>query len=82
MPATATNAAAGHPPRAAVAEFLEWHPTAGGQRPDADITVLMWVWYADGTADWAGGWQDGDAWRDAASGGTVTHWAEPEGPAA
>jgi hypothetical protein len=65
------------------ATALQWHPTAD-TLPDADITVLMWVHYGDGTADWAAGWLDGDGWHCAASGGLVagevTHWAQPEGP--
>jgi hypothetical protein len=67
----------------AIAELLEWH--AADTLPDADATVLMWV-REGSAADWASGWWDGEDWRDAASGGvvagTVTHWAEPEGPPA
>ena len=67
------------------AELLEWHPTAGGQRPDADITVLLWTRDHAGITDWERGWWDGEDWRLAESGGvcagTVTHWAQPEGPA-
>jgi hypothetical protein len=65
--------------------FPAFH-AAAAKLPDADLTVLLWVRYADGTSDWAAGWWDGDCWRDAASGGpvsgTVTHWAEPAGPLA
>lgn len=65
-----------------VAELLEWHSVAAGL-PDADTTVMMWV--ADGTEhDWAAGWWDGECWRGCDHGGpvagTVTHWADPEGP--
>jgi len=67
----------------AVAELLEWH--AAEQLPDADMTVLMWV-CCGAERDWFAGWWDGEDWRDCASGGVVvgevTHWAEPEGPAA
>ncbi len=70
--------------RGSTAELLEWHCVANGDLPDDDLTVLLWV-KDGGTADWASGWRDGDAWRDAASGGVVagevTHWAAPEGPA-
>lgn len=66
-------------------ETLHWHSAASG--PDADLTVLMWVQYADGECDWAAGWWDGDAWRYcdignlvSLAGGTVLHWAEPAGP--
>lgn len=63
---------------------LTWHEA--GQQPDADLTVLVWIRYDDGTSDWAPGWWDGVDWLDAATGGlvggVVTHWAEPEGPAA
>jgi hypothetical protein len=58
---------------------LHWHPAT--TPPDADITVLCWL--ADG--EWHSGWWAGDVWRDCASGGVlevVTHWAEPQGPAA
>ena len=68
----------------AVAELLEWH--SAEQLPDADMTVLMWVVSGGTEQDWFAGWWDGDCWRDCASGGevagVVTHWAEPEGPAA
>ena len=68
-----------------MAELLEWHPTAGGHRPDADITVLMWIMSGDGLAEWESGWWNGQAWCLCESGGivagNVTHWAEPEGPA-
>ena len=64
-------------------QTLSWTATASTM-PDSDLTVLMWVRCADGAEDWASGWWDGEAWRDAASGGVVagevTHWAEPEGP--
>ena len=69
-----------------MAELLEWHCVAGGDLPDADITVLMWVRDWAGITDWERGWFDGEAWHLAESGGmcagTVTHWAQPEGPAA
>ena len=68
----------------AVAELLEWH-AAAEQLPDADMTVLMWV-VSGAERDWFSGWWDGEVWRECASGGvvagTVTHWAEPEGPTA
>lgn len=68
------------------AELLEWQSVAGGHYPDADMTVMLWLQYADGTADWCSGWWNGEQWLDCASGdkvgGVVTHWAEPEGPAA
>ena len=67
-----------------MASTLDWH-RAADTLPDADTTVLMWVVDPEG-ADWAAGWWDGEAWRDAASGGVVagevTAWAEPEGPQA
>ena len=67
----------------AMASHLEWTPAKPTSMPDADISVLMWV--VDGNeSDWSGGWWDGEAWRDNASGGVVagqvTHWAQPEGP--
>lgn len=66
------------------AELLHWHATAA-RMPDSDLTALLWLVYDDGTADWCPGWWDGDAWRDATSGGVidaeVTHWAQPGGPA-
>ena len=50
------------------------------------MAVLLWIKLLDGTHDWAGGWWDGTDWRLCESGGVcsgvVTHWAEPEGPAA
>ncbi|MEY2686850.1 MAG: hypothetical protein RL375_1048 [Pseudomonadota bacterium] len=68
---------------AVTGDAMTWTP-AVDQLPDADLTVLLWVSYADGTADWAAGWWDGECWLDAASGGEVagqvTHWAEPAGP--
>lgn len=73
-------------PGSSVAELLAWHPVSDTHLPDADLTVLMWVVDADLTADWYAGWWDGEAWRDAASGGQVagwvSHWADPAGPAA
>ena len=67
-----------------LSELLRW--TEAAQLPDADMTVLMWIAYSDGTSDWAAGWWDGECWRDAATGGkvfgSVTHWAEPAGPRA
>lgn len=65
----------------ATAELLEWHATATAL-PDGDITVLCWLQPGD---EWFAGWWDGHCWVDAATGGWlegVTHWAEPEGPAA
>lgn len=66
-----------------MAELLQWHRVAAGDMPDADLTVLLWL--CDGTVqEWAAGWWDGQDWRLCESGGvaagTVTHWAEPEGP--
>ena len=65
-------------------ELLKWHPATA--LPDADLNVLLWLVYGDGTSDWCSGWWDGERWLDCASGGavggTVTHWAEPGGPAA
>jgi len=69
------------------AELIEWHP-ASGAKPDADATVLLWIPGFDTLvpSGWEAGFWDGDAWRLAESGGlvdgTVTHWAQPEGPAA
>ena len=61
---------------------LTWHEAS--TQPDADLTVLLWIRYEDGTSDWAAGWWDSVDWLDAATGGlvggVVTHWAEPEGP--
>lgn len=60
---------------------LTWHPAA--QPPDCDITHLLWI--QDGAeSDWQAGWWDGTDWRLCESGGvvagTVTHWADPQGP--
>ena len=67
-------------PPATRIEPLAWRPTALAL-PDADITVLCWT---EPAAEWHAGWYDGEQWLDAATGGpmagTVTHWAEPEGP--
>lgn len=67
-----------------IAELLQWHRVAGGDMPDADTTVLLWI--MDGqVGDREPGWWDGEHWRLCESGGVafgvVTHWAEPEGPA-
>ena len=65
-------------------ETLTWHPAS--EPPDDDTTVLLWVQYADGECEWAAGWRDGDDWRLCESGGvcggTVLHWASPDGPGA
>jgi hypothetical protein len=61
-------------------ETLVWH--SADEKPDSDITVLMWF---PQHTEWHAGWWDGDVWRDASNGAEVTgvtHWAEPEGPAA
>ena len=68
----------------AITEQLQWHDAAAA-KPDADITVLLWLQYEDGDAEFARGWWDGEQWRDASSGapiGSVTGlwWAEPKGP--
>lgn len=67
-------------------ETLAWLSTAGEDRPDADLTVLLWIRLLDGTHEWAGGWWDGADWRLCESGGVcsgvVTHWSDPAGPAA
>ncbi len=67
-----------------VSELLEWHSVATGL-PDCDTTVLLWIVNGN-ESDWAGGWHDGQDWRGCDHGGvlagTVTHWAEPEGPQA
>lgn len=61
---------------------LTWQEAS--TQPDAELTVLLWIRYDDGTSDWAAGWWDGVDWLDAATGGivhgVVTHWCEPEGP--
>jgi len=67
------------------AELLKWH-NADRSKPDADLTVLLWIEDRDGfsSGDWAGGWWDGAAWRLCESGGecsAVVAWAEPAGPA-
>lgn len=66
-------------------EFLEWRNVAAADMPDADTTVLMWV-VTGNERDWCSGWWDGQDWRGCDHGGvvdgTVTHWAEPAGPAA
>ena len=63
-------------------ESLEWQPAS--PPPDADTTMVLWIVYEDGDADWAAGWWDGEVWRDASTGGPcsgeVTHYAEPSGP--
>jgi hypothetical protein len=86
MQAAIVTASPGQPPKLAMAELLEWHVVADGDMPDADITVLLWWTDHAGVTDWDRGWRDGEAWRLAESGGvcpgTVTHWAQPEGPAA
>lgn len=56
---------------------IRWHD-ATQSKPDADITVLLWL-----DDEWCSGWWDGQEWRDAASGGVVrlvTHYADVEGP--
>lgn len=66
------------------AELLEWHCVAGGSMPDAEVTVLLWLRYADGSTDWCSGFFDGEAWCDCTAmpvSCEVTHWAQPEGPA-
>jgi hypothetical protein len=68
------------PPRSI--ERLQWHDAAAS-RPDADLTVLLWIKH--GTAhDWESGWWDGEAWRLCESGGEVAgqvlYFAEPQGP--
>ena len=67
-----------------ITEQLQWQQ-ASSAMPDADITVLCWIVYDDGTTDWCPGWWDGAEWRDACNGGqiagAVTHWSEPGGPA-
>lgn len=72
--------------RTSCAELLEWHSTDAGDMPDAETTVLMWVIATDGCIDWCVGWWTGDEWLDASSGsrvaGRITHWAQPDGPAA
>jgi|JI102314A2RNA_FD_contig_51_4458882_length_2336_multi_2_in_0_out_0_3 hypothetical protein len=64
-------------------EALEWLPAS--PPPDADTTLLLWIVYEDGDADWAAGWWDGEVWRDASTGGPasgeVTHYSSPMGPA-
>ncbi len=64
-------------------ESMTWHPAS--TPPDADQTVLLWVQYQDGEADWTAGWMDADGWRLCESGGlcsgTVWYWADVGGPA-
>lgn len=71
---------------AALLELLTWHPTQHGQRPDADMTVLLWTVFDDGSTDWASGWWDGEHWRDCESGGQVggdvRYFAAVNGPGA
>lgn len=85
MSTAIVTAVAGQPATLAVAELLEWHVVAAGDMPDSDITVLLWWTDHAGITDWERGWWDGEDWRLAESGGvcagTVTHWAQPEGPA-
>lgn len=64
--------------------MLTWKPIGEGL-PDSDVTVLVWL----ETGEWFSAWWDDDdetrGWYDAATGGRiegVTHWAEPQGPAA
>lgn len=68
--------------RSSSAELLEWH-RAAHDMPDADLTVLLWI-VTGADTEWQAGWWDGEVWRLAESGGvcagSVTHWAEPEGP--
>lgn len=68
----------------AVAEMLAWHDVRTSL-PDADITVLAWARDGLGGCDWWSAWWDGERWMDCATGdvvhGTVTHWAQPQGPA-
>lgn len=63
---------------------ITWNPAH--EIPDADINVLGWVHYHDGTVDWTSCFYDGVDWRECESGGVVngvvTHWAQPEGPTA
>lgn len=69
----------------AVAELLEWHDVRTSM-PDSEITVLVWTRDERGDADWCSAWWSGEQWIDCASGGIVeldvTHWAQPDGPAA
>lgn len=64
-----------------ITEQLQWHD-AGQRLPDSDITVVCWGPDGFFTGWWA---DDCKQWIDCASGGvvevTVTHWAEPKGPA-
>ena len=68
-----------------VAELLKWH-NADRSKPDADMSVLLWIADRDGlgSGDWAGGWWDGEDWKLGESGGVcadrVVAWAEPAGP--
>jgi len=63
-------------------EPLHWH--VASLPPDADTTVLLWVYKGEGDYDFECGWWDGTAWRLCVSGGLcphmVTHWSQPEGP--
>lgn len=62
---------------------LSWTPAT--DHPDADINVLAWVKYNDGTVDWSACFFDGVDWRECASGGIVNgvvlHYSQPVGPA-
>ncbi len=40
----------------AITEQIQWHDAAAA-KPDADITVLLWLQYEDGDAEFACGWK-------------------------
>lgn len=67
-------------------ELLQWNDAAT-TKPDADITVLVLTVEKPGDpGEWWSAWWDDEreCWIDAANAykvcGTVTHWAEPQGP--
>lgn len=62
-------------------EALQWND-AKAKKPDSDITVLCW----GDEGYFCGWWDDAEGqWHACESGGVVdhiTHWSDPQGPAA
>ena len=63
-------------------ETITWHELPADGLPDAEITVMMEVLFAEGTETWPG-WWSGERWIEAESGtatdvlcGQVLAWAD------
>jgi hypothetical protein len=76
--------AADNPPP--LCELIRWHRADSGERPDADMTVLLQIAESDGDGSTVEcGWWDGEQWCLCESGGpavqsSVRAWAFAEGP--